>query len=78
MGQVPAKGFLPPTPYGSSQGANALNQTQAATQSPQTPLLPPSFSDPGTMQAPQATSPATSSLGKPQMDPRQYLRSLFG
>lgn len=64
MGQVPPKYFLPSSPYGSSPAANVLNPVQPAAQNPQTPMLPPTFSDPGPMQkaaAPtQATTPTTS------------------
>ena len=48
MGQVPAKSFLPPVPYGSSMAANTLNQVSKATVVPQTPLIPNTFTDPGT------------------------------
>jgi len=48
MGQVPAKYMMPSAPYGQSDAANAVNAVQPAAQNPQTPLLPPNFSDPGT------------------------------
>ncbi len=49
MGQVPPKFMMPSTPYGSSQAANTLNPTMPAAQNPQMPLLPPNFTDPGTI-----------------------------
>lgn len=57
IGQVPAKGFLPSAPYGASPAANVLNPSQPAAQNPQTPLLPPSFTDPGRMLPQQSTQP---------------------
>jgi len=44
MGQAQPKYFMPPAPYGSSIGANAVNPVQKAVQNPQNPLLPPGFS----------------------------------
>lgn len=63
MGQIPAKSFLPPVPYGASQGVNALNPSQPAAQNPQTPLLPPNFTDPGTMMSGATQSAATGGTG---------------
>src|ERR1700757_1313488 len=56
LGQVPSKYFLPSAPYGSSEAANALTPSVPAAFNPQTPLLPPNFTDPGTMQQ-QTSSP---------------------
>lgn len=53
MGQVSPKYFLPSSPYGASPAASALNPVQQGAVNPQIPLLPASFSDPGTMQAQQ-------------------------
>lgn len=58
MGQIPPKYFTQPAPYGSSQAANVVNPVQQAAQNPQTPLLPPNFTDPG--------KAITSTLSKPQ------------
>ena len=49
MGQVPPKWFLAPAPYGSSEAATPVNPVQPAAVSPQMPMLPPNFQDPGTM-----------------------------
>lgn len=85
MGMVPPKSFMPSAPYGASPAANVLNPAQPAAQNPQTPLLPPNFSDPGTMQS-QAASPMPSpasnpfSGGKQQgnpFDPRIFSKGLF-
>lgn len=56
MGQVPPKYMLPAAPYGSSQAANAINKVQPAAVNPQQPLLPPNFTDPGTMSNPVKTA----------------------
>lgn len=48
MGQVPAKYMMPSSPYGGSQAANVLNAAQPPGINPQTPLLPTTFTDPGT------------------------------
>ena len=48
MGQVPPTYMLPSAPYGQSDAVNAVNAVQPAAQNPQTPLLPPNFTDPGT------------------------------
>src|SRR5690348_466659 len=58
MGQTPPKYFLPQAPAGSSSSSNVLNPVQPQAVNPQTPLLPPSFFDPGTMQAPASPSTA--------------------
>lgn len=58
MGQIPAKGFLPSAPYGASPAANAVNPVQPAAMNPQTPLLPPNFTDPGK----QVAAPVASAL----------------
>lgn len=47
MGQVPAKYILPSAPYGQSDSVNAVNAVQPAALNPQTPLIPPNFTDPG-------------------------------
>ena len=48
MGQVPPKYMLPSAPYGQSDAINAVNAVQPQAINPQTPLLPPNFTDPGT------------------------------
>jgi hypothetical protein len=53
MGQVNPKYFLPSSPYGASPAANALSPVQQGAANPQQMLLPPNFTDPGTMQTPQ-------------------------
>ncbi len=63
MGQVPPKYFMPSAPYGSSDATNTVNQANPAAQNPQTPLLPPNFTDPGkqtSQAAPAATAPQNS------------------
>jgi hypothetical protein len=60
MGQVPAKYFYPPAPYGSSLASNTVNQVNPAARNPQTPLLPTGFTDPGTtISGSQAASAST-------------------
>ncbi len=59
MGQVPPKYFLPSSPYGSSPASKALSPTQPGAVNPQTPLLPPNFSDPGTMAQASPSAPLT-------------------
>jgi hypothetical protein len=49
MGQVPPKYMMPSAPYGASQAANTLNPVQQAATNPQVPLLPPNYTDPGTL-----------------------------
>ena len=66
MGQVPAKYFYPSSPQGNSTAVNALSVAQPNTPSPQTPLLPPNYTDPG-----------TTVQGKQQL-PYQLNRSLWG
>lgn len=80
MGQTPPKYFLPSAPYGSSPASNTLNPTQQAAQNPQTPLLPPNFTDPGTMtqSATNASSPLSAAPAQSQIDPRIYLPKQFG
>src|SRR5690348_4317696 len=53
MGQTPPKYFLNQAPAGSSSSSNVLNPVQPQAVNPQTPLLPPGFSDPGTATAQQ-------------------------
>jgi hypothetical protein len=83
MGQVPPKYFLPSSPYGSSPAANALNPNQPAAQNAQTPLLPPNWTDPGTLPTIQNTAPTNagsvlgSKLGQPGNLPKMY-GSLYG
>lgn len=72
MGQVPAKYMLPSAPYGQSDAANSVNAVQPAAVNPQTPLLPPNFTNPGISATPQAnpfsmnpvSNPATGGLGQ--------------
>jgi len=75
MGQTPPKYFLPSSPYGSSPAINAVNPSQPAAMNPQSPLLPPAFSDPGTMGAnpTQAMQPKTSNPVYSQL-----MKGLFG
>ena len=55
MGMVPPKYLLPSAPYGQSDAVNAVNAVQPQAINPQTPLLPPNFTDPGTQA--QTSSP---------------------
>lgn len=64
MGQVPAKWFYPPTPYGNSTAAAVVNPSQPAAVNPQTPLLPPNFQNTPTMAA-QTSQAASTQTGQP-------------
>lgn len=51
MGQVPAKMFQLPQPYGSTLGMNVLQQAKQAPMAPMQQFLPTTFQEPGTMPA---------------------------
>lgn len=93
MGQVPPKYMMPSAPYGQSDAVNAVNAVQPAAINPQTPLLPPNFTDPGTQASQTSSTPLTSSssgsLGQASKNPfamnpmklggaPQLYRNLFG
>lgn len=76
MGQVPPKYMYPSAPYGGSQATNTLNSAQPIPANPQTPLLPPNFTDPGAMAQGVQTPGTSPQMNKPaKLDP---MKMLFG
>lgn len=77
MGQIPPKYMYPSAPYGGSQATNTLNAAQPIPANPQTPLLPPNFTDSGaTMQGNQQAPQNAQKPGTPsKLDP---MKLLFG
>jgi hypothetical protein len=78
VGQIPNKYFLPSSPYGASPAASALNPSQPAAQNPQTPLLPPNFNDPGTIQKPSSNLLTAGIFGQQQPKQPNVWQSVFG
>lgn len=83
MGQVPPKYLMPSAPYGQSDAANAVNSVQPAAINPQTPLLPPNFTDPGAQSNPLTGGNPQAPKNPFSMNPQRYpqlgnLSSFYG
>jgi hypothetical protein len=76
MGQVPPKYFPPSAPYGSSDATNSLQAVQPMAINPQTPLLPPNFTDPGrTLGATVTKKPTLNSAQTASLKSRQWMNT---
>jgi hypothetical protein len=77
MGQTPPKYFMPPSPYGASQGTNVVNPAQSAPTTPQSAtlnggLLPTNFGQSANLNGgPQSPVPQPPQAPQPLQSPMQ-------